>query len=107
MPPHREFDHEIHIENDQTPPHSHIYPLSGTELGLLREFLDDMLGKGFIDRRNHQVVPPFSLQRRRMVHCDSVLTSETSQDYSKGSVPDSIGHQPPRPTGQREGLHQA
>jgi len=48
MPPHREFDHEIHIENDQTPPHSHIYPLSGTELGLLREFLDDMLGKGFI-----------------------------------------------------------
>src|SRR5882724_5922490 len=48
MPPHREFDHEIHIENDQTPPHSHIYPLSGTELSLLREFLDDMLSKGFI-----------------------------------------------------------
>src|SRR5882724_4357244 len=31
-----------------TPPHSHIYPLSGTELCLLHEFLDDMLGKGFI-----------------------------------------------------------
>jgi len=25
-----------------------FYPLSGAELGLLREFLDDMLGKGFI-----------------------------------------------------------
>jgi len=48
MPPHREFDHEIHIENDQTPPHSHIYLLSGTELSLLCEFLDDMLIKGFI-----------------------------------------------------------
>jgi len=48
MPPHCEFDHKIHLENDQTPPHSHIYLLSGTELGLLREFLDDMLGKGFI-----------------------------------------------------------
>ena len=48
MPPHHEFDHEIHLENDQTPPHSHIYPLSGTELSLLHEFLDDMLGKGFI-----------------------------------------------------------
>jgi len=48
MPPHHEFDHEIHIENDQTPPHSHIYLLSGTELGLLREFLDNMLSKGFI-----------------------------------------------------------
>src|SRR5882672_11147034 len=29
-------------------PHSHIYPLSGTELGLLHKFLDEMLGKGFI-----------------------------------------------------------
>src|SRR5467141_3189245 len=48
MPPHSEFDHKIHLENDNIPPHSHIYLLSGTELGLLCEFLDDMLGKGFI-----------------------------------------------------------
>ena len=48
MPPHHEFDHEIHLENDQMPPHSHSYPLSGTELGLLCKFLDDMLCKGFI-----------------------------------------------------------
>ena len=48
MPPHHQFDHKIHLENDQMPPHSHIYPLSGTELGLLHKFLDDMLGKGFI-----------------------------------------------------------
>jgi len=48
MPPHHEFDHEIHLKNDQTPPHSHIYLLSGTELGLLHKFLDDMLSKGFI-----------------------------------------------------------
>src|SRR5882724_1559953 len=48
MPPHRNFDHEIHLENDQTPPHRHIYLLSGTGLGLLHEFLDDMLSKGFI-----------------------------------------------------------
>src|SRR5467141_4188724 len=48
MPPHRKFDHKIHLENDQTPPHSHIYPLSGTELGLLHDFLEDMLCKGFI-----------------------------------------------------------
>src|SRR5882724_5307180 len=48
MPPHHEFDHEIHIKNNQTPPHSHIYLLSGTELCLLHEFLDDMLSKGFI-----------------------------------------------------------
>ena len=39
MPPHCEFDHEIHIENDQMPPHSHIYLLSGTELGVCTLFV--------------------------------------------------------------------
>ena len=48
MPPHCKFDHEIYIENDQMPPNSHIYPLSGTELSLLDELLDNMLGRGFI-----------------------------------------------------------
>ena len=48
MPPHHPYDHTIDLENDQMPPHSHIYLLSGTELGTLCEFLDDMLGKGFI-----------------------------------------------------------
>ena len=48
MPPHQPYDHTIDLENDQMPPHSHIYPLSGTELSTLRKFLDDMLGKGFI-----------------------------------------------------------
>ena len=48
MPHHHKFDHEIHLENDQMPPPSHINLLSGTELSLLWEYLDDMLGKGFI-----------------------------------------------------------
>src|SRR5882724_3634214 len=78
MPPHHEFDHEIHLENDQTPPHSHIYMLSGTELGLLHEFLDDMLGKGFIRSSQSPGSAPVLLPRRRMAPCDSVSTSETS-----------------------------
>ena len=48
MPLHQPYNHTIDLENDQAPPHSHIYPLSGTELGILREFLDNMLGKGFV-----------------------------------------------------------
>ena len=48
MPPHWPYDHTIDLENDQTPPHSHIYPLLGMELSILQEFLDEMLGKGFI-----------------------------------------------------------
>ena len=48
MPPHQPYDHTIDLKNDQAPAHSHIYPLSGTALGILWEFLDNMLGKGFI-----------------------------------------------------------
>ena len=69
MPPHREFDHEIHLENDQTPPHSHIYPLSGTELGLLRKFLDDMLGKGFIQSSQSPGGAPILFAKKK----DSIL----------------------------------
>jgi len=48
MPPRCKFDHKIHLKDDQMAPHSQIYPLSGTELGLLHELFDDMLGKWFI-----------------------------------------------------------
>ena len=48
MPPHRPYDHKVDTENDQVPPRGPIYPMSEVELKALREFLDDMLGKGFI-----------------------------------------------------------
>ena len=48
MPPHQPYDHTIDLRDNQVPPHSHIYPWSGMGLGILQEFLDDMLGKGFI-----------------------------------------------------------
>ena len=37
----------IDLENDQALTHSHIHPLSGTELGILRGFLDNLFRKGF------------------------------------------------------------
>ena len=40
MPPHHPYDHTIDLENDQMPPHSHIYPLSGTELSTLLSRMD-------------------------------------------------------------------
>jgi len=49
MPPHHKFDAmKFTLRYDQMPPHSHIYTTSGTELSLLREYLDNLLGKGFI-----------------------------------------------------------
>jgi hypothetical protein len=48
LPPHRAYDHSIPIEDDSQPPHGPIYPMSQTELQAVREYLEDMLGKGFI-----------------------------------------------------------
>jgi len=55
------FDHEIHLKNDQMPPNSHIYPLSGTELGLLHDSLTTCLARGSSDHLNCQVVHQSSL----------------------------------------------
>ena len=35
MPPHWPYDHTIDLKNDQAPSHTHIYPLSGTELSTI------------------------------------------------------------------------
>jgi hypothetical protein len=48
LPPHRSYDHTINIENDGIPPHGPIYPLANTELEALRDYLNEMLSKGFI-----------------------------------------------------------
>ena len=77
MPPHRPYDHTIDLDNDQMPPHSHIYPLSGTELSTLREFLDDMLGKGFIRSSSSPGGAPVLFTKRRMECFDFASTFRT------------------------------
>ena len=69
MPPHQPYDHTIDLKNDQAPPHSHIYPLLGTELGILWEFLDDMLGKGFIHASSSPGGAPVLFSKKK----DSIL----------------------------------
>jgi len=94
MPPHHEFDHKIHLENDQTPLHSHIYPLSGTELSLLCEFLNDMLGKGLSDHPSLQQVPGLFVKKKDST-CSSMSTSGTSTSSAGRIGTDSACHQPP------------
>ena len=45
---HRDWDHEIPIEEGKKPTYRPIYALSETELKALREYLDENLKKGFI-----------------------------------------------------------
>jgi len=45
--------------------HSHIYPLYGTKLGLLHKFLNDMLGKGFIQSSQSPVGAPVLFAKKK------------------------------------------
>src|SRR5882724_7529142 len=47
------------------PPHSHIYPLSYTELSLLHKFLDNMLGKGFIQSSQSPAGAPVIFAKKK------------------------------------------
>ncbi|KAG5720269.1 hypothetical protein E4T56_gene3343 [Termitomyces sp. T112] len=48
LPPHCSYDHKIDLEEGTSPPFGKIYNISEIELQALKEYLDDILGKGFI-----------------------------------------------------------
>ncbi|KAG5723957.1 hypothetical protein E4T56_gene9752 [Termitomyces sp. T112] len=48
LPPHHSYDHKIDLEEGTSPPFNKIYNMSKIKLRALKEYLDDMLGKGFI-----------------------------------------------------------
>lgn len=48
MPPHRSYDHRFDFEEYTRAPHSGLRPNSETELKVVKDYLEEMLGKGFI-----------------------------------------------------------
>lgn len=48
LPPHRPYDHKIILEDNVKLPFGPVYSLSHNELKALKEYLDEMLSKGFI-----------------------------------------------------------
>jgi hypothetical protein len=48
LPPHRPYDHKIKLQEGFTPPFGPIYSLSQKELGVLKEWIQKTLSKGFI-----------------------------------------------------------
>jgi hypothetical protein len=48
LPPHRDADHAIDLEEGKKPPFGAIYSLSEKELGVLREYIDENLANSFI-----------------------------------------------------------
>lgn len=48
LPPHRPYDHRIHLQPGVTPPSGPLYGISREELEVLKRYLEDHLKKGFI-----------------------------------------------------------
>ena len=48
LAPHQEYDLKIEIDETAKPPVGPIYPLSKSQLGSLRKFIDEHLNIGFI-----------------------------------------------------------
>src|SRR6201996_4591110 len=52
LPPHRLYNLKIETEGDSAPPFGKLYNMLETELKALKDYIDDMLGKGFIRASN-------------------------------------------------------
>ena len=58
MPPHRSYDHKIELEEGATPPVGRVYNMSAPELNTLKDYINEMLGKGFIRASNSPAGAP-------------------------------------------------
>jgi len=58
LPEHSKYDHKIELEPGTTPPFGPIYPLSESELRVLRKYLDEMLASGKIQRSTSPAAAP-------------------------------------------------
>ena len=65
MPPHRPYDHIIEVEDSKQPPHGPIYAMSRVELAALKEYIQEMLGKGFIHSSNSPASAPALFAKKK------------------------------------------
>ena len=65
LPPHRDCDLHINIEEGAKPPSGTIYPLSAFELNALREFIDENLKSGFIRPSNSPFGAPVLFVKKK------------------------------------------
>ena len=65
LPPHRVYDHKIILKPDTTVPFGPLYNLSETELNTLKEYLEENLEKGFIERSESPAGAPVLFVKKK------------------------------------------
>lgn len=48
LPPHRSIDHEVHLKDGSVPPAKRAYGMSRDQALVVKEYIEEMLGKGYI-----------------------------------------------------------
>ncbi|KAM3518662.1 hypothetical protein MY4038_010033 [Beauveria bassiana] len=64
LPPHRSYDHSIQLKEGSEPPFGPLYDMSRDELLVLREYLEENLGKGFIRASRSPAASPVLFVRK-------------------------------------------
>lgn len=65
LPPRRPYDHGIDLEDGTKPPHGPIYPLSVTELDVLKKYIDEHLANGFITPSTSPAAAPILFVKKK------------------------------------------
>ena len=65
LPLHHDYNHRIELEEGMTPPHGKLYNMSEVELKTLKDYLDDMLDKGFIQPSKSPVGAPVLFVKKK------------------------------------------
>jgi Retroviral aspartyl protease./Reverse transcriptase (RNA-dependent DNA polymerase). len=64
LPPHRGYDHKIKMKEGSEPPFGPLYDMSREELLVLRQYLEENLGKGFIRASRSPAASPVLFVRK-------------------------------------------
>lgn len=64
LPPHRCYDHRIHLTEGASPPFGPLYGMSRDELLVLKKYLEDHLRKGFIRSSSSPAASPVMFVRK-------------------------------------------
>lgn len=64
LPPHHAYDHKIQLKEGAEPPFGPLYDMSRGELLVLREYLEENLGKGFIRASRSPAAAPVLFVRK-------------------------------------------
>ncbi|TQV90502.1 retrovirus polyprotein [Cordyceps javanica] len=64
LPPHRLYDHSVQLKEGAEPPFGPLYDMSRDELLVLREYLEENLGKGFIRASRSPAASPVLFVRK-------------------------------------------